>query len=162
MSVAIGFPLPMGHAGDPPSSLKPRAARVRLVHEHVRATACTPIGTGDDARCKVRIEPARGGTRITFSPVDSARGIIRDDDRAPVTVVLTDEPGPTEARVSLSPGAWTTAWSEPSARFFVGPGEEIALRMKTTTGRCERVDAECVLRPNQRTRALEVPEANRR
>jgi hypothetical protein len=162
IGVALGLPLPTGRLGDPPSSLKPKAARVLLVHEHVRVIACTNVGTDEGGRCKGQLEPASASTRITLSPVDSARGLVGDDDRTPVTVVLADEHGRAEAVVSLRPGAWVTTWSEAPTRLSVGSGDQIALRLKTTTGRCERVEAECVLHPSQRARSLQVPAANRR
>jgi hypothetical protein len=168
LAVAFGAPAATSKpAQNPPSSLRPThpPAKLRLSHEHRRVVECeaTRARSEGEISCKASTEPLRAGTSITLQPVDVEGRIIAADERQAVTVELPNEIGPVEVARDVAAGAWEIAWAGTSApgRFGVAHGEELRLRFETTTGQCEVVARECLLRPNKQQKVVTIPESHR-
>lgn len=138
--------------GDPPSSLEPAEARgtVTLSHQEWRVISCKTRENG----CEESREKLAGTASISLHPIANP-DLTKPDPRKSVTLTLTPKPKSVELRA----GVWQLEWPAYAKRerFHLADGAEVALRLSTTRGKCQRTGATCRVRADAVARRVERP-----
>jgi hypothetical protein len=133
---------------DPPSSLKPRAARtkIRIAHSHQRVVACVSQRKGAELRCRGTREEADSTTSLTLRPRPAPPTPGKAVRRA-VRVSFASHIGQQEQEIELDAGPWELDWPghKRLERFKASPNASIQATLRTTTGKCTKRQQSCML-----------------